>query len=137
MVTTPEKIAQLELALAQARVEYERENGKRFEIIMREISPDEKQRILDSLTDRQERILFGLEAPQVRVRPGASGGDLTCPHCGKTGLTERGLKLHITRVHPESRAEDAQAASLFGAEEVKSSRRRGARADADEAPEAE
>ena len=43
----------MELALAEAKAEYERENGKRFEIIMREISPEEKQRILDSLTDRQ------------------------------------------------------------------------------------
>jgi hypothetical protein len=137
MVTTPEKIAQMELALAQARAEYERENGKRFEIIMREISPDEKQRILDSLTDRQERILFGLEVAVERVRPGKSGGDLTCPHCGKAGLTERGLKLHITRVHPESREETPQAASLFGAEEVKSPRRRGARAQEDEEIEAE
>ena len=82
MPTSAEKIAQMELALAQARAEYERENGKRFEIIMREISPDEKQRILDSLTDRQERILFGLEVAVERVRPGTSGGDLTCPHCG-------------------------------------------------------
>ena len=64
MPTSAERITQLELELAEARAIYERENGIRFLIIMREISPEEKQRIMDSLTDRKERILFGLEAPE-------------------------------------------------------------------------
>jgi hypothetical protein len=69
---------------------------------MRAISEEEKTRILDSLTDRHERILFGLEPPGAKragERPGKSGGSLTCPICGKGGLTELGLKLHTARVH--------------------------------------
>ena len=55
------------------------------------------------LTDRGERLLFGLEAPEVRkgasMRPGGAGGDLTCALCGKKGLTGLGLKLHTARMH--------------------------------------
>ena len=54
---------------------------------------------MDSLTDRKERILFGLEAPERSERPAKSGGDLKCPICGKTGLTKRGLALHMVRMH--------------------------------------
>ena len=97
MPTSAERITQLELELAEARAIYERENGIRFLIIMREISPEEKQRIMDSLTDRKERILFGLEAPERAGRPAKSGGDLKCPICGKKGLTARGLHLHRVR----------------------------------------
>ena len=99
MPTSAERITQLELELAEARAIYERENGIRFLIIMREISPEEKQRIMDSLTDRKERILFGLEAPERAGRPAKSGGDLKCPICGKEGLTNRGLELHKVRTH--------------------------------------
>ena len=56
--------------------------------IMREISEAEKERILNSLTDRHERILFGLEPPgsgRAGERPGKSGGDLVCPLCDKVG----------------------------------------------------
>ena len=70
--------------------------------IMREISEAEKERILNSLTDRHERILFGLEPPgsgRAGERPGKSGGDLVCPLCDKGGLTELGLKLHTARKH--------------------------------------
>ena len=42
---------------------------------MREISAEEKQRIMDSLTDRKERILFGLEAPERTEHPAKSGGE--------------------------------------------------------------
>lgn len=68
------------------------------------MSETDRRRILDALTDRGERILFGLEAPEERRRggvmhPGGAGGDLTCSYCGKTGLTKRGLGLHIVRLH--------------------------------------
>ena len=33
------------------------------------------------------------------MRPGGAGGDLTCSYCGKTGLTKRGLGLHVVRLH--------------------------------------
>ena len=116
MVTITEKIAQMEQALARAREEYERENGRRYEILMRHISPDEKQRILESLTDRHERILFGLEAPPGgSSRPGKSGGELSCPICGKTGLTPRGLALHKVRVHKDQQPEGQQG--MFEQEE--------------------
>ena len=75
------KIAQLERELAEARAQLLQEDGRRYQILMREISEEEKQRILDGLTDREERILFGLEAPEEPrrrsvQRPGTSGGDL-------------------------------------------------------------
>ena len=113
MPTSAERITQLELELAEARAIYERENGIRFLIIMREISPEEKQRIMDSLTDRKERILFGLEAPEGAGRPAKSGGDLKCPICGKEGLTPRGLHLHTVRTHKgEQGREDTSKACL-------------------------
>ena len=122
MPTSAERITQLELELAEARAIYERENGIRFLVIMREISPEEKQRILDSLTDRKERILFGLEAPERTERPAKSGGDLSCSICGKTGLTPRGLALHTVRKHPGEKARQAGAGDMFATE---GTRRRG------------
>ena len=95
-------IAQLEKELAEAKDQLLREDGLRYRILMREISEDEKERIQGSLTDRHERILFGLEPPRsgrAGERPAKSGGDRVCSLCGKTGLTELGLKLHTTRVH--------------------------------------
>jgi hypothetical protein len=79
---------------------------------MREISEEEKQRILDNLTDRHERILFGLEPPGAGREGEQSahrGGDLVCSLCGKTGLTERGLKLHTARIHKDEKAKPAAA----------------------------
>ena len=102
MPANAERIAQLEIALAEARAELLQENGKRYDIIMREIAPEEKQRILESLSDRKERILFGLEAPDAAGRPAKSGGDLECPICHKKGLTPRGLHLHTVRTHKDA-----------------------------------
>jgi hypothetical protein len=100
MPITAAKLRQMELELADARAQLLQEDGKRYQIIMREISQEEKQRILDSLTDRQERILFELEAPERgAARAGKSGGDLECPICHKPGLTKRGLALHMVRKH--------------------------------------
>jgi hypothetical protein len=65
---------------------------------------------------RGERILFGLEAPEEKkagaaMRSGASGGNLTCPYCGKTGLTKRGLALHTVRIQrSEIEKEEPEAA---------------------------
>ena len=85
-----------------------------YEIIRRKISAEEWQRIMDGLEDRDERILFGLEAPEGRGRRGSSagsvraaksGGNLRCPICGKEGLTPRGFSLHTARLHKGERAE--------------------------------
>jgi hypothetical protein len=95
-------IAQLEKELAEARDQLLRDDGERYRILIREISGEEKQRILDGLTDRHERILFGLEPPaagRAGERSVNSGGDLVCSLCGKAGLTQRGLKLHTARIH--------------------------------------
>jgi hypothetical protein len=95
-------IGQMEKELAEARDQLLREDGERYRILMREISEDEKERILESLTDRHERILFGLEPPvagRAGERPAKSGGDRVCPLCGKGGLTTLGLKLHTARIH--------------------------------------
>jgi hypothetical protein len=110
------KIAQLERELAEARNQLLQEDGRRYQILMREMSEEEKRRILDGLTDRQERILFGLEAPEERRRrstdrPATSGGTEVCPICGRTGLTKRGLKLHMARMHKGQRPEEAEEAA--------------------------
>lgn len=75
---------------------------------MREISREEKEWIIESLTDKQEWILFGREQSETAAqisseRPGKSGGDMTCSVCGKSGLTKRGVGLHIVRIHTESK----------------------------------
>lgn len=78
---------------------------------MRGISEAERERVLGSLTDKHERVLFGLEAPEeskkgkASLRPGGAGGDLTCSVCGKTGLTKRGLGLHMVRLHKGEKKE--------------------------------
>jgi hypothetical protein len=46
------------------------------------------------------------------MRPGASGGDLECPYCGKKGLTAFGLKLHTSRMH---KTETAKAVDMEAA----------------------
>jgi hypothetical protein len=118
MTVDAAKIGQLEQELAETR-RLLMEEVRRFEVIMREISEEEKERILEGLTDRQERILFGLEAPPARQGGGAgvSGGNLTCPHCGEEGLTELGLKLHITRMHMiEQKKEQLEARKVRGEE---------------------
>ena len=75
-------IAQMEQALEEARDQLLREDGQRYQILMREITEEEKERILESLTDRHERILFGLEPPGVEVGRGAArqkwGGFWVC-----------------------------------------------------------
>jgi hypothetical protein len=105
-------IAQMERELADARDQLLREDGQRYRILMREISEAEKERVQGSLTDRHERILFGLEpgAGRAGERPAKSGGTLSCSLCGKTGLTELGLKLHTTRVHKGDKGKAAAPA---------------------------
>jgi hypothetical protein len=105
-------IAQMEQELADARDQLLREDGERYRIVMREIAEAEKERILDNLSDRHERFLFGLEPPgsgRAGGRSAHSAGDLVCSLCGKTGLTERGLKLHTARKHKGEKAKAAAA----------------------------
>jgi hypothetical protein len=104
MVVDRARIERLEKELEEARREFLKEDGERYRILMRDIAEEEKERILGNLTDKGERVLFGLEAPEERkrgvgMRPGGAGGDLTCSYCGKTGLTKRGLGLHVVRLH--------------------------------------
>ena len=111
MVMDAATIAQLEQELEEARDQLLREDGLRYQIVMREISEAEKERIQGSLTDRHERVLFGLEPPgsgRAGDRSAKSGGDRVCSLCGKKGLTELGLKLHTARMH---RGEKGKAAA--------------------------
>jgi hypothetical protein len=106
------RIEQLERELEEAKAQLAKEDGERFRVVWREISDDEKSRILDGLTDRKERVLFGLDVPEEpkrgsASRPGGSGGDMTCDICGKSGLTTRGLALHTVRMHKEGEGEKA------------------------------
>jgi hypothetical protein len=84
------------------RAQLWREDAERYRVLMREISKEEKERIIGSLTDKGERVL----------RPGGAGGAQGCgdaarfqrrrserPICGKSGLTKRGLALHMVRLH--------------------------------------
>lgn len=104
MVVDMARIAQLERELEEARKELWKEEAERYRVLVREMPEEERTRIIEGLTDKKERILFGLEPPEEpkrgsAMRPGASGGDLTCPICGKSGLTKRGLALHTIRMH--------------------------------------
>jgi hypothetical protein len=58
------KIERLERELEQAKAKLWREDAARYGILMREISKEEKARILENLTDKGERVLFGLEPPE-------------------------------------------------------------------------
>src|SRR5512144_3182958 len=104
MVVDMARIAQLERELEEARKELWKEEAERYRVLVREMPEDERTRIIEGLTDKKERMLFGLEPPEEpksgsATRSGASGGDLTCAICGKSGLTKRGLGLHIIRMH--------------------------------------
>jgi hypothetical protein len=116
MVVDLAKIERLEKELEEAKRELAREDGERYRILMREISEEEKELIMDSLTDRRERILFRLDPPEEpkkagAPRPGSSGGDLVCDICGKSGLTRKGLALHKSRLHKgEAGKEEDEAA---------------------------
>jgi hypothetical protein len=104
MVVDLARIERLEEELREAKAQMWKEDGERYRILMRDISKEEKERILGNLTDKGERVLFGLEAPEERrrgvaMRPGGAGGDLSCSYCGKSGLTKRGLGLHVVRLH--------------------------------------
>lgn len=109
MSTSMARVAELERQLEEARAQLAQEDGERFRVLWREISEVEKGRVLAGLTDRKERVLFGLEVPEEPKRSGragTSGGELTCEICGKPGLTKRGLALHTVRMHKEA-AEEA------------------------------
>lgn len=116
MVVDLARIERLEKELEEAKRELAREDGERYRVLMREMSEAERERILDNLTDRGDRILFGLEAPEepkraAAMRSGGAGGDLVCPVCGKKGLTALGLKLHTARMHrAEKEKEEIEAA---------------------------
>jgi hypothetical protein len=109
-------IEQLEKELEEARRELWREDAERYRVLTREMSETDRERILRSLTDKRERILFGLEAPEEPRRgagmgPGGAGGDLVCPVCGKRGLTALGLKLHTARMHKETQEKEEKEAA--------------------------
>jgi hypothetical protein len=117
MPMNAEKVAQLERQWREAQDQLLREQGRMYEIIRRKISADEWQRIIDSLEDHEERVLFGLELPQEtkkRGRPPKMGGtqttkgegDHTCPFCGRGGFTESGVKRHITRMHKDEQPQE-------------------------------
>jgi hypothetical protein len=105
MVVDLAEIERLEKQLEQARAQLWKDDAERYRVLWKGITEEERDRFLDSLTDKRERILFGLEAPEEEKkrgeRPGKSGGDLECEVCGKSGLTKRGLGLHMVRKHKE------------------------------------
>jgi hypothetical protein len=61
-------IAQMEQELEEARDQLLREDGRRYQIVMREISGEEKERIQGSLTDRHDRIGAGRGAASQKWR---------------------------------------------------------------------
>ena len=90
MVVDMARIAQLERELEEARKELWKEAGAiAFSCAKCRRMSETHYRGTDG---QKERILFGLEPPEepkggAAMRAGASGGDLTCPICGKSGLT--------------------------------------------------
>jgi hypothetical protein len=114
MVVDLARIERLEKELEEARRELWREDAERYRILVRDMSEEEKERILGALTERGERVLFGLEEPsekRISMRPAGAGGDLTCPICGKTGLTKRGLGLHMVRLHKSEIEKEGKVAA--------------------------
>jgi hypothetical protein len=116
MVVDLARIEQLEKELEEARKELWREDAERYRVLIREMSETDRERILGNLTDKRERILFGLEAPEeprrgAGMRSGGAGGDLECPVCGKRGLTALGLKLHTARMHKETQEKEEKEAA--------------------------
>jgi hypothetical protein len=116
MIVDRAKIERLEKELEEAKRELWREDAERYRVLMREMSEADKERIIGTLTDRGERVLFGLEAPEepkrvAAVRPAAGGGDLVCAVCGKRGLTALGLKLHTARMHKETQEKGEEEAA--------------------------
>jgi hypothetical protein len=116
MVVDRATIEQLEKELDEARRELWREDAERYRVLTREMSETDRERILRNLTDKRERILFGLEAPEeprrgAGMRLGGAGGDLVCPVCGKRGLTALGLKLHTARMHKETQEKEEKEAA--------------------------
>jgi hypothetical protein len=112
MVVDRARIEQLEKELEEARKELWREDAERYQVLIRELGTSERERILGSLTDKRERVLFGLEAPEeakmgAGMRGGTAGGDLTCSICGRSGFTRRGLALHMVRLH-KAETEDTE-----------------------------
>ncbi len=116
------EVEKLRQKLAEAEREMMAEDGMRYRILQRLIPPEEMERYLAGLTDREEKVLFGLELPEEPKRRGRkpSGerqakaeGNLACPYCDKTGLTQKGLSLHIARLHKgqpvRAREEGAEA----------------------------
>jgi hypothetical protein len=116
MVVDLARIEQLERELEEEKRELWREDAERYRVLMREMSKEEKERILGNLADKGERVLFGLEAPEEPRRgagmgPGGAGGDLVCPLCGKRGLTALRLKLHTARMHKETQEKEEKEAA--------------------------
>ena len=117
MVVDLAKIERLERELREAKAQMWKEDGERYRILMREMSEADKERILGNLTDRGERVLFGLEAPE---EPKSAGrvcvpvervGTLVCEVCGRSGLTKRGLGLHMVRLHKEEKDKEEDKAA--------------------------
>jgi hypothetical protein len=64
MVVDMARIAQLERELEEARKELWKEDAERYRVLVREMPEDERKRIIERLTNKKERILFGLEPPE-------------------------------------------------------------------------
>jgi hypothetical protein len=112
MVVDMARIVRLERELEEARKELWKEDAERYRVLMREIPEDERTRIIEGLTDKKERILFGLEPPEDSRRgTGArvAGGHLECDICRKGGFTRRGLALHQIRPHKKELAKEEAA----------------------------
>jgi hypothetical protein len=115
MVVDLAKIERLEMELREAKAELWKEDGERYRILVREISLEDRERILKNLTSQREDPFRPWGSRERRgaagLRPGASGGDLECSICGKSGLTKRGLGLHMVRLHKEQKEiKEAEAA---------------------------
>ena len=108
MPGSEDRVQRLERELADARMEVIKEDAQRYRIIMRHIDPDQLQKIKEGLTDRHEMVLFGLAVADLpkKATSRSGAGDQTCPYCGQKGFVERGLKLHITRKHPDKKEND-------------------------------
>jgi hypothetical protein len=113
------QVAKLREEYERARAQLDKEDAERFRILREYVGADKLRELVNGLTEKNHRVLFGLELPDEpkRERRRREEGTLECPICHKRFKNERGLKIHMGREHPEQ-ARQPELASGPSAEEA-------------------
>ena len=117
------QVAKLRADYERAQAQLDKEDAERFRILRKHMGEDAFQRLLDGLTEKEHRILFGLElpeesqpepAPRERAARAATKGAKTeyCDVCHEGPFTKSGLSRHMSRKHKEQTKQPDQEAGL-------------------------